>query len=197
MPTLETPGYLQASLGRSPVGSLLHSPGSWCTGFCLYPQESISPSCVSSGSSVVGLMVTSFKRVYAILMSATPRAPVPVAVHCWPVPPQEILRHSSVSVSVRSLGPGEHKVCLSPLGVSDRNRVSLWMQIHPSYLAGVSLTLDVGYLLIASPAKHIHCCWISVFGVSSWLLLLTLDMGYLLSATPAAPALLNCSSLLL
>ena len=45
-------------------------------------QESVSRSCVSSGSSVVGLMVTSFKRAYAIPKSAAPRAPAPAAVHC-------------------------------------------------------------------------------------------------------------------
>ena len=28
---VETPGYSQASLGQSLVGSLLLSPGSWCT----------------------------------------------------------------------------------------------------------------------------------------------------------------------
>ena len=31
MPLLETPGHSQASLGQSLVGSLLLSPGSWCT----------------------------------------------------------------------------------------------------------------------------------------------------------------------
>ena len=67
---------------------------------------------------MVGLMVTSSKRAYAIPRSAAPRAPVPVAVHCWPIPPQETLKHSSVSVSVGSLGPGAHKVRLSPLSVS-------------------------------------------------------------------------------
>ena len=45
-------------------------------------QESISKSCVSSGSSVVGLMEISSKRAYAITKSAAPRALVPVAVHC-------------------------------------------------------------------------------------------------------------------
>ena len=45
-------------------------------------QESISQSCVSSGSSMVGLMVASSKRAYAIPRSAAPRAPAPVAVHC-------------------------------------------------------------------------------------------------------------------
>ena len=34
-PPLETPGHPQASPLQSPVGSLLFSPGSWCTRFCL------------------------------------------------------------------------------------------------------------------------------------------------------------------
>ena len=92
--------------------------------FLFVPSKSLFPqSCVSSGSSVVGLMATSSKRAYATPRSAAPRAPAPVAGHCWPVAPQEMLRHSSVSVSVGSLGPGVHKVCLSPLSVSGGNRV--------------------------------------------------------------------------
>ena len=82
-PPLETPGHSQASLSQSLVGSLRLSPGSWCTqGSVCALQESISQSCVSSGRSVVGLMATSSKRAYAILKSAAPRAPAPVAVHC-------------------------------------------------------------------------------------------------------------------
>ena len=83
MPPLETPGHSRASLGQSLVGSLLLSPGSWCPqdSACAL-QESISQSCVSSGSSLVGLMVTSSKRAYAIPMSAAPRVPAPAAVHC-------------------------------------------------------------------------------------------------------------------
>ena len=38
-------------------------------------QESISQSCVSSGSSMMGLLATSSKRAYAIPKSAAPRAP--------------------------------------------------------------------------------------------------------------------------
>ena len=103
-------------------GSLLLSPGSWCTqGPVCALQESISQSCVSSASSMVGLMVTSSKRAYALPRSAAPRAPAPAAVHRWPVPPQETLRHSSISVSVGSLGPGVHKVCLCSLSVSGGN----------------------------------------------------------------------------
>ena len=51
---------------------------------------------------MVGLMATSSKRAYATPKSAAPRGPAPVAVHCRPVPPQEMLKHSSVSVSVGS-----------------------------------------------------------------------------------------------
>ena len=115
MPLLETPGHPQASLGQCPVGSLFLSSGSWCRKFFCALQESICQSCVSSGSSMVGLMVTSSKQTYA---KPTPRAPVPAADHCQPIPPQEMLKHSSVSVSVGSLGPGAQKVCLSPLSIS-------------------------------------------------------------------------------
>ena len=46
----------------------------------LFPQ-----SCVSSGDSMLGLMETSSKRVYAIPRSTAPRAPALAAGHCWPV----------------------------------------------------------------------------------------------------------------
>ena len=43
-PPLETPGPSWASLGQSLVGTLLLSPGSWCTpGFFCAFQESVSP----------------------------------------------------------------------------------------------------------------------------------------------------------
>ena len=45
-------------------------------------QESISQFCVSSGSSMVGLMATSSKRAYALPKSDAPRAPASAAVHC-------------------------------------------------------------------------------------------------------------------
>ena len=71
-------GDCWASLGQSFVGSLLLSPGSWCIqGSVCALQESISQSCVRSGSSLVGLMVTS-----SIPRSAAPRAPAPAVVHC-------------------------------------------------------------------------------------------------------------------
>ena len=43
-PLPETPGHSETSLGQSPVGSLLLSPGSWCTqGVVCALQESVSP----------------------------------------------------------------------------------------------------------------------------------------------------------
>ena len=47
------------------------------------PSNSLFPqSIVSSGGSMVGLMVTSSQRAYAIPRSTAPRAPAPAAVHC-------------------------------------------------------------------------------------------------------------------
>ena len=88
---LETPGHSRASLGQSLVGSLLLSPGSWCTkGSVCAHQKSISQACVSSGSPMVVLMATSSKRAYAVPKSAAPshtqvcctQSPCPSEVHC-------------------------------------------------------------------------------------------------------------------
>ena len=68
---------------------------------------------VSSGSSMVGLMVTSCKRAYAIPRSAASRAPAPVAGHCCTsIGDTQTLKGRSGSVSVES--PGAHKVLFEP-----------------------------------------------------------------------------------
>ena len=66
-------------------------------------------------------MATSSKRAYAIPKSAAPRAPDPVAK----LPHTSIgdAQTQSVSIFVGSLGPGAHKVCLSPLSISGGNGV--------------------------------------------------------------------------
>ena len=80
---METPGHSQACLGQSLVESLLLSPESWLHKVLFVPSKILFPqSCISSGDSTVGLMVTSFKRAYAISRSAALKAPAPVAVHC-------------------------------------------------------------------------------------------------------------------
>ena len=100
MHLLETPGHSWASLSQSLVGSLHLSPGSWCTQVLFVPSKSLFPqSCVSSSGSMVGLMATSSKRAYAILRSAAPRVPAPVAGCFWPTPPQEMLKHSKACLA--------------------------------------------------------------------------------------------------
>ena len=118
-PLLEAPGHSQARLGQSLLWSLLLTRGFWCTrGFVCAFQESVSPVLCKFWWLYHGLMATSFKGSYATSRSTAPRAPASAAVHYWPIPPQKTLRHSSESVSVGSLGPGVHKVCLSPLSFS-------------------------------------------------------------------------------
>ena len=119
MPPLKTPEHSQPSLGQSLVGSLLLSPGSWCAqGSVCALRESVSPVLCKFWWLYGGVNGDRLQEGLCHTRSAVPRAPV--AVHCWPIPPQETLRHSSGSVSVGSLGPGVHKVCLSPLIVSGR-----------------------------------------------------------------------------
>ena len=77
-------------------------------------------------------MVTSSKRAYAIPRSTALRASAPTAVCCLPVPLQETPKYRSVSVSVGSLGPGVHKVYLSPLSISGTEKA---VAPHSSALA--------------------------------------------------------------
>ena len=112
--TLDTHGQVWVNLLWGHCSFLL-GPGAHKVLFVL--SKSLFPqSCVSSGSSVVGLMVTSSKRAYA-----TPKAAAPEPLPLWQFSADPYLhrRHSNtstiLSVSVGSLGPGAHKVCLSPL----------------------------------------------------------------------------------
>ena len=98
-PLPETPEHSWTSLGQSLVGSLLLSPGSWCAYVLCVPSKSLFPQCcVSSGGSMVRLMVTSSKRPYAIPRSTAPRVSAPAADHSWPIPPQETLKQSWLSL---------------------------------------------------------------------------------------------------
>ena len=124
-PPPETPGHSQASLGESLVDSLLLSPGSWCTqGFVCVLQK--SQFCVISDGSMVDLVATSTRRAYATPKSAAPRAPAPVAGHCWPVPLQETFRHSKPGFAQSLWYLLVHtRLCLSTPSLSDGYRVWL------------------------------------------------------------------------
>ena len=77
--------------------------------FVCVPSKSLFPQfCISSGSSMVGLMATSSKRAYAIPRSTAPRAPAPVAVT---VKPYLCRRHSDTGPSDPT--ETETEVCLS------------------------------------------------------------------------------------
>ena len=111
-PLLATTGHSWASLGQSLVGSW-YTQGSACA-----LQESVSPVLCKFWWLYGELMVTSSKRAYAIPRFTALRVPALATVHRLLIPPQETPKYSSVSVSGRSLGPGTHKVCLSPLSIS-------------------------------------------------------------------------------
>ena len=111
MPPPETRGHSWASLGQSLVGSLLLSPGSWCAqGSVCALQESISP-----------VLCKFWQALWWGYWPPPPRGlmPYPSLLHPELLPlrqatadpyPTELLKHSSVSVSVGSLGPGAQKV---------------------------------------------------------------------------------------
>ena len=119
MPLPETPGHSQTCLGQCLVGSLLLSPGSLCTqgSVCALP-ESVSPVLCKFWWLYGGINGELLPWGLCHTQVHSTQSPPPTAVHCWPVPPQETPKYSFVLVSVGSLGPGVHKVCLSPLSVS-------------------------------------------------------------------------------
>ena len=91
--TLRAPNPAQATTNPRLRWRLLDTPRQvWVSlwghcSFLLCPgiQGSVcalQESCVSSGSSMVGMMATSSMRADAIPRSAVPRAPAPAAVHC-------------------------------------------------------------------------------------------------------------------
>ena len=120
-PPLETPGHSWACLGQFLVGSLLLSPGSWyAQGFVCAVQESVS--------SVLCKFWSFYREVNGNLLQGclchTQVCCTQSPCHCnsplLTSTRHETLKHTSVSVSVGSLGPGAHEVCLSPLSVSGR-----------------------------------------------------------------------------
>ena len=80
MPLPETPGYPQASLVQSLLGSLLLLLGPCAHKVLFAPSKSLFPqSRVNSGKSMVGLMVTSPKTAYAIIKYDALRGSAPVS----------------------------------------------------------------------------------------------------------------------
>ena len=122
-PLLETPGHSWASLGQSLVGSLPLSTGSCCTqGYVCALPESVSPVLCKFWRLYGGVNGDLLQEGLCHTQICSTQSPCPCP---WSSPllthtSQEKLKPSSVSVSVGSLGPGVHKVCLRPLIVSCR-----------------------------------------------------------------------------
>ena len=111
-PPLETPRHSGASLGQSLVGSLLLSPGSWCTRFCLCPPRVCFQSCefwrLCGGVNGDLLHKGSWHtQVYCTQSPCPCSRPLLTRTSAGDAQTQSGL------VSVGSLGPGAHKVCLS------------------------------------------------------------------------------------
>ena len=124
-PALQRPPPTQASAGDSWIltaksGSVscgVTAPFSWVlvhTRFCLCPSSVCFPVLCKFwqpyGVVDGDLLLESLCHTYVCCT----QSPCPVAIHCWPEPPQETLKHSSVSVSAGSLGSGVHKGLFEP-----------------------------------------------------------------------------------
>ena len=91
--------------GSVPCGPLLLSSGSWCAqGFICALQEFVSPVLCKFWWLYGGDHGDLLQEGLCHTRCAAPRAPAPVAGHCWCVPLQETPKHSSGSVSVRVSG---------------------------------------------------------------------------------------------
>ena len=109
----ETPGHLWASLGQYLVRSLPLSPGSWCTqDFVCALQESVSPVLCKFWLLYGGVNGDLLQEGLCHTQVYCTQSPSPSSSPLLTRTPQEMLKHSSVSVSVGSLGPGAQKVWL-------------------------------------------------------------------------------------
>ena len=116
-PPPETAGPSRASLGQSLVGSLLVSPGSWCArGFVCTLQESVSPVlckfCQLCGGVNGDLLQEGLCHTRVCTQSPCPCGRVLLTSTSTGD------KHSPGLVPVGSLGPGAHKLCLSPPSIS-------------------------------------------------------------------------------
>ena len=127
------------------------------------------------GVSTVGLMATSSKSICAtrwLSRSATARAPVPMAGHYWPVPPQETLIYSKTRLAqslVESLGPGVHNVLLRLLSIS--GRYGVWCYFTPPIAI---LWLLLCPFTVTIPHCHVYS---TILWDTEWLSLLDISCG--------------------
>ena len=121
-PALETPGHSRASLSQSLVGSLLLSLGSRCAQGSVCPLQESFPILYKFWWLCGGVNGDPLQEGLCHTQVCCTQSPCPCSsplLTCTSTGNAQ----SSVSVSVRSLGPGMHKVCLSPLSISARKGI--------------------------------------------------------------------------
>ena len=139
MPPPETPRHTQASLGPSLVGSLLLSPGSWCTGSVCALQESVSPVLCKSWQLYGGVNGNLLQEGLCHTQVCCTQSPCPCGSPLLTYISTGDAQTQSVSVSVGSLSPGVHKACLSPLSISVRYGVDSKNDFALTILLGLLL----------------------------------------------------------
>ena len=160
--------------GKSAVGSLFLSPGSWCTRFCCALQESISQSYVSSGSSMLGVKGNLFQEGLC---------------HTQVCSTQSLCPCGSPLLTCFSTGDAQTQFCLSLCGVpgswcsQDLFEPSEHLWQEWGLILNMNLPLlpscwGFSFALGCGVSPHSHSSAYRLTGVS-----LTLDMGYHLSAT--------------
>ena len=117
MPLPETPGHLRASLGQSLMGSVLLSPGSWCTqGFVCALQESVSSVLYKFCQLYGGVNGDLLQEGLCHNQVYCTQSPRPCSC--------PLLTHTSAGDTQTQFclslcgGSGAHKVYLSPLSIS-------------------------------------------------------------------------------
>ena len=118
MPLFEISGHSQASLGQSLVGSLLLSPVSWCTRFCLYPPRVYFP------------VLCKFWQLYRGINGDLQEALCHTQVCCTQSPcpcGSPLLTHTSI-------GDAQTEFCLSLCGVPGSWCTQRFFE--PSYISG-------------------------------------------------------------
>ena len=174
----ESPGHSRASLGQSLVGSLLLSPGSWCTKFCLclprvcFPvlckfwqlyggvngdllQEGVCHNrvrCTQNPCPCGSPLLTTGDAQTQFWLSLC-GVPGSWCTQGLFEPSERLWREWGLILNMNSpllpscWGFSFALECgLSPHSCS-----------RAYHLTGVSLTLDMGYLFTAAPAKRSHC----------------------------------------
>ena len=151
MPLLETPVHSQASLGQSLVGSLLLSPGSWCTqDFVCALLESVSTVLCKFWWFYGGVNGNLLHEGLCHTQVCCTQSPCPCGrplLTCTFTGDTQTLKGRSGSVSVGS--PGAYKILFEP----SKHLWQVWglilnviLPLQPSCW-GFSFALDVGYSL--------------------------------------------------